>query len=62
VDLSHAVGAALGLDLGDRQQLLAAEDTEARLRLGLKLVQRERQLAATLGVVPPTPEHGYNPN
>ncbi|TPG14738.1 LON peptidase substrate-binding domain-containing protein [Pedococcus bigeumensis] len=62
VDLSHAVGAALGLDLGDRQRLLAAADTETRLRLGLRLVQRERQLAATLGVVPPSPEHAYNPN
>ena len=62
VDLSHAVGAALGLDLGDRQRLLAAADTETRLRLGLRLVQREQQLAATFGVVPPSPEHGYNPN
>ena len=62
VDLSHAVGAAIGLDLGDRQRLLAAEDTETRLRLGLQLVRRERTLAATLGVVPPTPEHGFNAN
>ena len=43
-------------------ELLAAADTETRLRLGLRLVRRERQLAATLGVVPPTPEHGFNPN
>jgi Lon protease-like protein len=62
VDLSHAVGAAVGLDLGDRQRLLAAADTETRLRLGLQLVLREQQLAATLGVVPPAPEHGYNLN
>ena len=62
VDLSHAVGVAVGLDLGDRQRLLAAEDTETRLRLGLRLVQRERQLATTLGVVPPAPEHGFNAN
>ena len=62
VDLSHAVGAAVGLDLGDRQRLLAAEDTATRLRLGLRLVQRERQLATILGVVPPTTEHGFNPN
>ena len=62
VELSHAVGAAVGLDLGDRQRLLSAPDTETRLRLGLQLVRRERQLAATLGVVPPAPEHGFNPN
>ena len=62
VELSHTVGAAVGLDLGDRQRLLAAADTETRLRLGLRLVRRERQLAATLGVVPPPPEHGFNPN
>ncbi|KRF22437.1 LON peptidase substrate-binding domain-containing protein [Phycicoccus sp. Soil802] len=61
-ELSYAVGTAVRLDLGDRQHLLAAADTETRLRLGLRLVRRERQLAATLGVVPPTPEHGFNPN
>jgi Lon protease-like protein len=60
--LSYAVGTAVGLDLGDRQRLLAAADTETRLRLGLTLVRRERQLAATLGVVPPPSEHGFNPN
>jgi hypothetical protein len=62
VELSYAVGPSVGLDLGDRQRLLAAADTETRLRLGLTLVRRERQLAATLGVVPPPPEHGFNPN
>jgi Lon protease-like protein len=60
--LSYAVGAAVALDLGDRQRLLAAVDTETRLRLGLTLVRRERQLAAVLGVVPPPPEQGFNPN
>jgi Lon protease-like protein len=62
VELSYAVGAAVGLDLGERQQLLAADDTESRLRLGLRLVRRERQLATLLGVVPPSPEHGFNLN
>jgi Lon protease-like protein len=62
VELSYAVGAAVGLDLGERQQLLAADDTETRLRLGLHLVRRERQLATMLGVVPPAPEHGFNLN
>ena len=61
-ELSYAVGNALGLDLGDRQRLLAAADTETRLRLGVTLGRRERQLAATLGVVPPPAEHGFNPN
>jgi uncharacterized protein len=60
--LSYVVGDAVGLDLGDRQRLLAADDTETRLRLGLGLVHREQQLAATLGVVPPAPEHGFNLN
>ena len=62
VDLSYAVGAAVGLDLGDRQRLLAAPDTETRLRLGLLLVQREHALAQTLGVVPPPTSHTYTPN
>ena len=61
-ELSYAVGTAVGLDLGDRQRLLAAADTETRLRIGLRLVRREQQLAATLGVVSPPPEHGFNPN
>jgi hypothetical protein len=61
-ELSYAVGTAVGLDLRERQRLLAAADTETRLRLGLMLVRRERELAATLGVVPPSPEHGFNPN
>jgi Lon protease-like protein len=61
-ELSYAVGTAVGLDLGERQRLLAAADTGTRLRLGLTLVRREQQLATTLGVVPPAPEHGFNPN
>jgi Lon protease-like protein len=61
-ELSYAVGAFVGLDLGDRQRLLAAADTETRLRLGLALVRRERELAATLGVVPLPPDAGFNPN
>ena len=61
-ELSYAVGTAVGLDLGDRQRLLAAADTETRLRLGLTLVRREKQLAATLGVVPPPREQRFNPN
>jgi Lon protease-like protein len=62
VELSYAVGAAVGLDLGERQRLLAAADTETRLRLGLLLVQREHALAQTLGVMPAAPGSPYNPN
>ncbi len=62
VELSYTVGTAVGLDLGDRQRLLAAPDTESRLRLGLHLVRREQGLAQTLGVVPPPPDRSYNLN
>ena len=62
VELSHTVGEAVGRDRGDRQRLLAAPDTETRLRLGLRLVRREQGLAQTLGVVPPSPEHPWNLN
>ncbi len=62
VELSYAVGVAVGLDLTERQQLLAAPDTATRLRMGLQLVRRERGLAAMLGVVPPPLERPYNPN
>ena len=62
VALSYEVGGAVGLDLGDRQRLLAATDTESRLRLALRLVRREQGLASTMGLVPPPPERPYNPN
>ena len=62
VELSHTVGTAVGLDLGDRQRLLAAPDTESRLRLGLRLVRREQGLAQTLGVVPPPAGSPFNLN
>lgn len=62
VELSYTVGTAVGLAIGDRQALLAAPDTETRLRLGLRLVRREQGLAQTLGVVPPTPDQPWNLN
>lgn len=62
VELSYAVGAAIGLDLGDRQRLLATADTESRLRLGLRLVRREHSLAQMLHVVPPPADHTFNLN
>jgi uncharacterized protein len=49
-ELSYAVGEVVGLDLGERQALLAVPDTAARLRHARDLVRRERQLARALGV------------
>lgn len=53
---------AMTLDLGDRQLLLAADDTEARLRLALQLVRRERAVLDSLGAVgrPPDPPLNLN--
>lgn len=50
-ELSYWLPDAIGLELADRQQLLASPDTETRLRLGARLVRRERTLAATLTTV-----------
>lgn len=61
-ELSYEVGAAVGLDLLDRQRLLAADDTETRLRLALHLVRREQGLASTMRLVPPPPDRPYNLN
>jgi Lon protease-like protein len=54
-ELSYAVPLVVALDLGDRQQLLESPDTESRLRLGLHLAHRERELASALGgaLIPP---------
>jgi Lon protease-like protein len=49
--LSYAVAQLIGLDVADRQSLLEAPDTEARLRLARSLVHRERELAASLGTL-----------
>jgi len=62
VELSHAVGTALGLELAERQALLAAPDTATRLRLGLAAARRERRLASTLHVVATAPHLTWNPN
>ncbi len=61
-ELSYWLPDAVGLELADRQQLLASPDTETRLRLGARLVRRERALAATLTTVT-RPFHGpMSPN
>jgi Lon protease-like protein len=61
-ELSYAVGGALGLDLGERQSLLAAPDTAARLRHARTLVHREVGLARSLGVGTGPHPAAYNPN
>ena len=53
---------AASLGLPERQQLLAAPDTCARLRLGLRMVRRETALSRDLGLAPRDPEQGFNPN
>jgi uncharacterized protein len=62
VELSHAVGTALGLELAERQELLAAPDTAKRLGLGLAAARRERRLASTLHVVATAPHLTWNAN
>jgi Lon protease-like protein len=60
--LSYAVGSAIGLDLGERQELLSAPDTATRLRMALRLVRREHALADRLRVLPHPPERPMNLN
>jgi Lon protease-like protein len=52
--LSYTVAANMLLDLVDRQRLLAAADTAARLRLALRLLAREDVLLQVLRAVPAT--------
>ena len=60
--LAYAVPDTVSLDVADRQALLESADTESRLRLGMRLVRREREFAAALGAVaaPPTPPFSLN--
>lgn len=55
-ELSYWVAQALSLEMSDRQQLLAATDTEARLRLGRRLVRREHTLSTSLGTAGRPPD------
>lgn len=50
-DLSYWLPQALDLDLSDRQQMLATDTTETRLRLCRQIVRRERALTASLGTI-----------
>lgn len=50
--VSYLVSAAMVLDLDEKQQLLAAPDTTARLRLLSSLLRRETLLIEALGALP----------
>jgi hypothetical protein len=50
--LSHLVAATAQLTIDERQALLAARDTTARLRAELKLLNREAALLARVRAVP----------
>ena len=52
--LSYLVSAAMVLDLGDRQRLLAAPTVADRLRMLERLLERELTAIALLGAVPAT--------
>ena len=52
VVLSHLVAATASLTVADRQRLLAAPDTAARLRAELALLHREVNLLAQVRAVP----------
>lgn len=62
--LSYAVAAALAVDLPERQALLAAPDTTARLATEVALLTRETAVTRTLGAVPlaapPVPRSSLN--
>ncbi|WP_432494232.1 LON peptidase substrate-binding domain-containing protein [Kineococcus auxinigenes] len=60
--LSYLVAAAAVLPLGERQRLLEAPDTRARLTEELALLKREIALVAALGTVPASEPPGEPPN
>ncbi|WP_337059675.1 LON peptidase substrate-binding domain-containing protein [Kineococcus sp. G2] len=60
--LSYLVAAAAVLPLAERQRLLEAHDTRARLREELALLKKETALVAALGTVPATEPPGEQPN
>lgn len=50
--LSYLITAALIIDAGTRQELLASPDAVTRLREGIRILGRETALIAALGAVP----------
>jgi hypothetical protein len=53
--LSHLIAATMALGLDERQSLLAAQDTTARLRAERRLLNRELVLLEEIRAVPVTP-------
>lgn len=60
--LAYAVPLVVSLELADRQHLLECPDTESRLRLGLELTHRERELAQALGAALKAPQSPFDLN
>jgi hypothetical protein len=60
--MSYWLPEVLELGLDDRQSLLAAGSTEARLRQALRIVRRERGLTASLGTRGRPPDASISPN
>ncbi|MDC5698597.1 LON peptidase substrate-binding domain-containing protein [Intrasporangium calvum] len=60
--LAYAVPLVVSLELADRQHLLECTDTESRLRLGLELTHRERELAQALGAALKAPQSPFDLN
>ena len=60
--LSYVVPLIVALGLADRQHLLESPDTAARLKLGLALTHRERELAAALGTAVHPPSSPFDLN
>ena len=50
--LSYLITAALVIDSGTRQELLASPDAVTRLRAGIRILRSESTLISTLGAVP----------
>lgn len=61
-ELSYWLPHAVNLEVAECQQLLESESTEARLRLALRLVRRERAFAESFGAVAAPPDRPMNLN
>jgi Lon protease-like protein len=59
--LSHIVAASTALTVADRQQLLAAPDVAARMRLEIKILHREAALLRQVRAVPMPPSELHKP-
>ena len=59
--LSHIVAASTALTVADRQQLLAAPDVASRMRLEIKILNREAALLRQVRAVPMPPSELHKP-